>query len=127
MEEIWKSWQINLHNIIVKNRETVLGYLRVEIGRGSTGIVLQATLRMNNKNSPDGEYIDAAVKLMTRPLQMKKMKADFIREVGILTELSHPCIVQFMGAYWPRTASVGSVAIAEEGNMRILGQCSLQN
>jgi hypothetical protein len=72
MEEICKSWQINLHNIIVKNRETVLGYLRVEIGRGSTGIVLQATLRMNNKNSPDGEYIDAAVKLMTRPLQMKK-------------------------------------------------------
>jgi hypothetical protein len=42
MDGIWKSCQINLHNIIVKNRETVLGYLPVEIGRGSTGIVLKA-------------------------------------------------------------------------------------
>jgi hypothetical protein len=38
MEEIWKSWQINLHNIIVKNRETVLGCLHVEIGRGVPGL-----------------------------------------------------------------------------------------
>jgi hypothetical protein len=38
MEGIWKSWQINLHNIIIKNRETVLGYLRVEIGREVPGL-----------------------------------------------------------------------------------------
>jgi serine/threonine protein kinase len=122
MDGIWKSCQINLHNIIVKNRETVLGYLPVEIGRGSTGIVLKATLRMNNKNIPDGKYIDVAVKLMIRPLQMKKMKADFIREGGILTDLSHPCIVQFMGLLLSRNEELKILLDAAEGFQYLHGE-----
>jgi TPR repeat protein len=117
MEGIWKPWQISLRNISVETRKTFLGHLPVEIGRGSTGTVYKGTLRINYKKSPDGEDIDVAVKLMDRALANENMKADFIREVGILTELSHPCIVQFMGAYWPRTASVGSDELVEERNM----------
>jgi serine/threonine protein kinase len=41
------------------------------------------------------------------------MKADFVREVSLLAELRHPCIVYFYGAHWP---DAEALALADTGS-----------
>jgi serine/threonine protein kinase len=44
-----------------------------------------------------------AVKVVSAALMSADvmLKADILREVSLLAELRHPCIVEFRGAYWP--------------------------
>jgi serine/threonine protein kinase len=49
-----------------------------------------------------------AVKVLNKDLvdETDGMKADFFREATLMSELRHPCILEFLGAYWPDDEAV---------------------
>jgi TPR repeat protein len=64
-----------------------------EIGAGGFGRVYKG--KLGNAS--------VAVKVVNAALLSAdvSLKADFLREASLLAELRHPCIVEFLGAYWP--------------------------
>jgi TPR repeat protein/serine/threonine protein kinase len=67
--------------------------LRKEIGAGGYGRVYRGRF--------DNDAV--AVKVVTPDLVAgdESLKADFLREASLMLEMRHPCIVEFLGAYWP--------------------------
>jgi serine/threonine protein kinase len=54
-----------------------------------------------------------------------ELKADFLREASLMSELRHPCIVDFLGAYWPDAEALahahGSSSESDDSDERSSG------
>lgn len=105
-------WQLNpQEDIQFIFQEDMFGLQsRKEIGAGSTGIVYEGEVRAKYGERAHGRR-KAAVKLLHCTLSDGSTKPDFLREVEILSEVQHPCIVEFLGAYYPSNVEQGSTAV----------------
>jgi TPR repeat protein len=118
LERLWRPWQLNLDEVRVSMNSAGDREIPEEIGRGSTGIVYKVKLRSRKESGAEATFVDAAAKVLDATVLTRSMKADFIREVALHSELDHPCIIQFMGAHWPQDDLGGPTApVAQSSNV----------
>lgn len=80
------------------------------IGVGSTGIVYEGKVRQGEETHGAIDK-DAALKVLHGSSNEAEAKGSFLREVQLLAELRHPCIVEFLGTYWPGDDDQGHSAL----------------
>jgi uncharacterized coiled-coil protein SlyX len=108
LRALWEPWRIARDKIQYVYRN---GAKRI-LGTGGYGRVYMASIE-----SADGTRQKVAVKELEGVFTDVKYKADFEREVALLRDLSHPCIISFVGAAWPELRSLG-VGTAGEGTKK---------
>jgi hypothetical protein len=115
---LWEPWRIARDKIeyVVKNGAKKL------LGTGGYGRVY-----MGSVTALDGTRQKVAVKELEGIFSDIKFKADFEREVALLRDLCHPCIVSFVGASWPEAKQVDPKAAADEGATAAVAAVDLEN
>lgn len=94
-------WNLNQDDIVFdvdgRNRR------RIILGKGGFSIVFRATLQLR---SPSGELEGNSIPVAAKQLKLSRQelsafKSDVLREMFLLTECAHPCILHTYGASWP--------------------------
>lgn len=93
VRSLWEPWSIDRRRISYQTTKS--GQRRI-LGKGGYGTVYKATLDLG-----DGTREEVAVKELGGEFTSEKHKADFKREADLMYDLSHPCILSFIGASWP--------------------------
>jgi hypothetical protein len=94
LRSLWEPWYIPRDKI----QYTLKNGAKKVLGTGGYGRVYLASVP-----TADGSMLPVAVKELDGVFAKPKFKVDFEREVALLRDLSHPCIIGFVGAAWPES------------------------
>jgi TPR repeat protein len=104
VERLWERWTVHPEQI---QFSSTAAYAhgeseQKEIGRSATGTIYEGSFVVSRNEGENVQHLGLAVKVLPNLLMHKALKADFLREMELLSELRHPCIVHFHGAFWPK-------------------------